>query len=193
MQVQNWPIDKVTPYDRNPRDNDGAVEATANSIKQFGWQQPLVVDKDGVLIVGHTRLLAAQSLGMDKVPVVVADKLTDEKVKAYRLADNKTGELAKWDFEALSEELAGIEDIDMGDFGFTDFDYDEDAGDLDDYDEPDDGSTKLKLAWPKHSVNLTGIELEQLNDLYDHFEDSGTGSFVSFLYGAVFDTSGGDA
>lgn len=122
MEVHEWPIDKVKPYDKNPRNNDGAVEATANSIKEFGWQQPIVVDKNGVIIVGHTRLKAAISLGLNKVPVLVADKLSAEQVAAYRLADNKTSELADWDFDLLSGELDDIENIDMSEFGFGDDD-----------------------------------------------------------------------
>lgn len=91
MKVQNVSIQDVKPYANNPRDNDGGVDAVANSIKEFGWQQPIVVDKDNVIIVGHTRYKAAKKLGMKEVPVVVADKLSEEQVKAYRLADNKTG------------------------------------------------------------------------------------------------------
>lgn len=91
MKVQNVSIQNVKPYPKNPRDNDAGVDAVANSIKEFGWQQPIVVDNDNVIIVGHTRYKAAKKLGMKQVPVVVADKLTDEQAKAYRLADNKTG------------------------------------------------------------------------------------------------------
>lgn len=97
MQVQSMKIDEVKPYPNNPRNNDDGVEAVANSIKEFDWQQPIVVDKDNVIIVGHTRYKAAKKLGMDKVPVVVASNLSDEQVRAYRLADNKTGELTDWD------------------------------------------------------------------------------------------------
>lgn len=118
MQVQSIKISEVKPYDKNPRKNDDGVEAVANSIKEFGWQQPIVVDKDNVIIVGHTRYKAAKKLGMDKVPVVVADNLSPEQVKAYRLADNKTGELTDWDMGLLDDELADIADIDMSDFGF---------------------------------------------------------------------------
>lgn len=118
MEVHEWPIDKVKPYVRNPRDNDDAVDATAESIKQFGWQQAIVVDKAGVVIAGHTRLKAAKQLGLDKVPVKVADTLSEEQVKAYRLADNKTGELADWDKKMLEAELNAIADIDMEQFGF---------------------------------------------------------------------------
>ena len=117
MKVENWDISKVKPYAKNPRKNDGAVEATANSIKEFGWQQPIVVDNDGVIIVGHTRLKAAKKLKLKQVPVTIAENLTDEQVKAYRLADNKTGELAVWD-KTLQAELDDISDIDMAIFGF---------------------------------------------------------------------------
>lgn len=118
MNVEEWPIDKVVPYENNPRNNDDAVDSTANSIKEFGWQQPIVVDKDGVVIVGHTRLKAAKKLKLEKVPVTVANNLTDEQVKAYRLADNKTGDLAEWESKMLNEELNEILNIDMEQFGF---------------------------------------------------------------------------
>lgn len=120
MQIENWNINDVKPYENNPRKNDEAVEKVANSIKEFGWQQPIVVDKDGIVIVGHTRLKAAQELGLDKVPVLVAKDLTDDQAKAYRLADNKTSELAIWDFPKLNIELEDIDwlDMNMEDFGF---------------------------------------------------------------------------
>lgn len=118
MQVTMRKIGEVKPYDKNPRRNDGAVDAVAASILEFGFQQPLVVDKDGVLIVGHTRLKAAKKLGLKEVPVVVADGLSPEQVKAYRLADNKTGELAGWDFIAMEAELSELESLDMSVFGF---------------------------------------------------------------------------
>ena len=118
MKVETKSIDEIKPYENNPRDNDDAVDTVANSIKEFGWQQPIVVDNEGVIIAGHTRYKAAKKLGMDKVPVVVASSLTPEQVKAYRLADNKVGELADWDYIKLDEELDGIDDIDMTAFGF---------------------------------------------------------------------------
>lgn len=146
-QIKEVPIGDVKPYDNNPRNNDGAVEATANSIKEFGWQQPIVVDKDNVIIVGHTRYKAAKKLGMDKVPVVVADKLSPEQVKAYRLADNKTGELADWDMGLLDDELGDISDIDMSDFGFdlSVPEDDEEEVKEDDFDEevPEEPKSKL--------------------------------------------------
>ena len=119
MKELKWePIKSIRPYEKNPRRNDEAVDAVAASIKEFGWQQPIVVDKDGVIIAGHTRYKAAKKLKCDTVPVVVADDLTEDQVKAYRLADNKTGELAEWDTAMLGEELAELADFDMSQFGF---------------------------------------------------------------------------
>lgn len=111
-------ISEITPYENNPRKNDQAVEAVANSIKEFGWQQPLVITEDGIIIIGHTRFKAAKLLEMDEVPCVIASDLTDEQIKALRLADNKVGELAEWDIDLLGEELDEIFDIDMSEFGF---------------------------------------------------------------------------
>lgn len=127
MKTIDLRLDQIKPYDKNPRRNDGAVDAVAESISTFGFQQPLVLDKDHVIIVGHTRYKAAQQLGLETVPCVVADGLTEEQVKAYRLADNKVGELAQWDTELLQLELDGLE-MDMTGFGFLetpDFDVDD--------------------------------------------------------------------
>ncbi len=117
MKVVEMKIDDVKPYENNPRNNEQAVQGVANSIQQFGWQQPIVVDKENIIIVGHTRYKAAQKLGLKVVPVVVAE-LSEEKAKAYRLADNKTNEAAEWNFDKLQDELIEIINIDMSDFGF---------------------------------------------------------------------------
>jgi site-specific DNA-methyltransferase (adenine-specific) len=119
MKTLDIAINDVVPYENNPRHNDNAVDAVARSIEEFGFQQPLVLDKDKVIIVGHTRFKAAQKLGLKTVPCVIADNLTEEQVKAYRLADNKVGELATWDHDALNIELGDIFEIDMSDFGFV--------------------------------------------------------------------------
>lgn len=118
MKIIEKNIKDITPYENNPRNNEDAVEKVAESIKEFGFQQPIVVDKDNVVIVGHTRLKAAERLGLDKVPVVIADELSEEQAKAYRLADNKTNEIATWKFDVLNEELLDIGQIDMSKFGF---------------------------------------------------------------------------
>jgi len=146
VEVKNVSISKIKPYENNPRDNEAGVDAVANSIKEFGWQQPIVVDKDNVIIVGHTRYLATKKLGLKEVPVKVATGLTPEQVKAYRLADNKTGELTDWDMGLLDDELADIADIDMSDFGF-DLDLGDDEAEVqeDDFDEevPEEPQSKL--------------------------------------------------
>lgn len=122
MKIEMIKTSDLIPYENNPRKNDDAVEAVANSIKEFGFQVPIVIDKENVIVSGHTRLKAAELLRLDEVPCVRADKLTDEQIKAFRLADNKTGELAGWDFVKLEEELAELGEIDMSEFGFPNID-----------------------------------------------------------------------
>jgi DNA modification methylase len=120
MHVELWPIDRVKPYHRNPRINDSAIDAVVASIREFGWRQPIVVDKDGVIVVGHTRWKAAHKLDLKEVPVHVAADLTPNQAKAYRLADNATNELAQWDKELLPLELADLQAVgfDLGLLGF---------------------------------------------------------------------------
>lgn len=120
MQIIEKDIADLREYENNPRNNDEAVEAVAESIKQFGFKVPIVIDSNGVIIAGHTRRKAAQRLGLATVPCIVADDLTEEQIRAFRLADNKTAELAEWDMEALEKELAELTafDVDMTAFGF---------------------------------------------------------------------------
>lgn len=118
MQVHEIGLSYLSEYENNPRNNDSAVEAVAESIKQFGFKVPIIVDNDYVIVAGHTRLKAARLLGLDKVPCIVADDLTPEQIKAFRLADNKVGELAGWDFEKLMHELTALESFEMDAFGF---------------------------------------------------------------------------
>lgn len=129
-------VDDLIPYENNPRHNDEAVEYVANSIKEFGFKVPCIIDKDDVLVAGHTRVKACKKLGIKEVPCVVADDLTEDQIKALRIADNKVGEIATWDMEKLGLELADI-DIDMsafGDFGIEE----EEPVDVDDKkDEPE--------------------------------------------------------
>ena len=130
MTIKQILTDKLTPYKNNPRNNDGAVDAVTASIKEFGFKAPIIVDKDMVVVAGHTRLKAAKKLGLEKVPCIVADDLTDKQIKAFRLADNKTAELAEWDVEMLTLELNELDDlgVDMSGFGFElegeDFNFD---------------------------------------------------------------------
>lgn len=117
IQIVYKKIDELKPYSRNPRNNDGAVDAVAASIKQFGFKVPIVIDTNGEIIAGHTRLKAAKKLGLAEVPCIIADDLTPDQIKAFRIADNKTAELADWDFELLQLELDDIK-LDMSEFGF---------------------------------------------------------------------------
>lgn len=120
MEVKLLRIEDITPYENNPRQNDEAVEPVMHSIREFGFKVPVVVDRDQIIIAGHTRYKAAVKLGLKEIPCIVAEDLDDEKVRAFRLADNKTAELSRWDEDLLQKELAQILDIDMGKFGFED-------------------------------------------------------------------------
>src|SRR5215471_11907665 len=124
MDVVLRPITSITPYDKNPRHNDAGVDAVAQSIKEFGFRQPLVVDEQGVIIVGHTRYKAALKLGLAEVPVHVAVGLTAAQAKAYRLADNQTTTLSQWDDYKLPLELAELQGMDF-DLNLTGFSTDE--------------------------------------------------------------------
>ena len=137
----------LIPYANNPRLNDNAVDAVAASIKEFGFKVPIVVDSENVIINGHTRLKAAHKLGLKQVPCIVADDLTPEQVKAFRLADNKTSELAEWDMDKLDIELGEIPDIDMSAFGFDiEIDDIEEAPEVKEDEAPEvkDGEPKAK-------------------------------------------------
>ena len=126
MQIIEKNIKELIPYEKNPRKNDQSVDKVANSIKEFGFKVPIVVDKNNIIVCGHTRYKAAKKLKLAVVPCVVADDLTEEQIKAYRLADNKVGEDSEWDMDLLHGELSDIIDIDMTDFGFQ-IDFDEDV------------------------------------------------------------------
>lgn len=117
MDILNLGLEEIKPYEKNPRNNDNAVDAVAASIREFGFKVPIIIDKDNIIVAGHTRYKAAKKLGLKTVPCIKADDLTDEQVKAFRLADNKVAEQAEWDFELLNEELETIT-MDMDQFGF---------------------------------------------------------------------------
>ncbi len=125
MEIINKKISELKPYEKNPRKNDNAVDYVAKSIEEFGFKVPIVIDKDNVIIAGHTRYKASKKLGLEEVPCIIADDLTEEQVKAFRLADNKVSEMAEWDYDLLNMELDDIIDIDMEDFGFLDLDVEE--------------------------------------------------------------------
>lgn len=152
MNVINKKITDIKPYEKNPRRNDEAVKYVAESIRQFGFKVPIVIDKDGIIVAGHTRWKAAKKLGLDEVPCIIADDLSDEQIKAFRLADNKVSEKAEWDFDLLGEELDDLFDFDMSVFGFDDDAEDDEPiiveeDDVPDVDEEAEPITKLGDIW----------------------------------------------
>lgn len=118
LEIKYIPIDDIKPYKNNPRLNEEAIPYVMNSIKEFGFKNPIILDKNNVIVAGHTRLESAKRLDMKEVPVIYADDLTEEQVKAFRLADNKVAEKSLWDYTKLDEELENILDIDMSMFDF---------------------------------------------------------------------------
>jgi DNA modification methylase len=122
VKIELRATDKIKPYDKNPRKNDDAVEAVARSLREFGFRQPIVVDGEGTIVVGHTRWKAAKRLGLEKIPVHVASELTPEQARAYRIADNQTASIAEWDDALLSDEVLGLQALnyDLANLGFDD-------------------------------------------------------------------------
>ena len=145
MDIVEMKITDIIPYENNPRRNDEAVDKVALSISSFGFKVPIIVDKNNVIVAGHTRLKAAEKLGLTTVPTIRADDLTDDQIKAFRLADNKVSEFAEWDFEALEKELDSIE-MDMNLFGFEDESEDEIPEVVeDDFNEEPPAETQIKV------------------------------------------------
>ena len=125
LTVKEMQVDEIIPYENNPRKNDSAVEKVAASIQEFGFKVPIIIDKNNVVVAGHTRLKAAKHLGLKTVPVILADDLTEDQIRAYRLADNKVSGFSTWNFLKLSEEQAQLEDFGMDRFGFETFDFED--------------------------------------------------------------------
>lgn len=179
MKIIDIPLEQLKPYENNPRHNENAIDAVANSIKEFGFKVPIVVDKDGVIVAGHTRYEAAKRLGMTTLPCIVADDLTPEQVKAFRLADNKVGELAEWDLDKLDIELDGIDEIDMCDFGF-DMNLEDEADDIEPIDDDGIGETlqqEHKLKIDNTIIVLTDEEYMLIRSKLDEYLDENGVSF----------------
>lgn len=150
-------IEDIIPYEKNPRRNDQAVEAVAESIKEFGFKIPIVISADGLVVAGHTRIKAAKKLCMKELPCIIADDLTEEQIRAFRLADNKVSEIAEWNEELLQQELSEILSIDMNMFGFGD-------GEVDFADEVVDKTYTMKVNVPQYEI--TG-ECPSISDMLD--------------------------
>lgn len=169
MEIVKKKIEEIFPYENNPRKNDEAVKYVANSIKEFGFRVPIVIDKNGVIVAGHTRYKASKELGLKEIPCVVADDLNEEQITAYRLADNKVGEIAEWDFDMLAEELADI-DIDMSEFGFDFEEEKEEKKERKDVDLNEEYSIIIKFE--------NDVELEEA---YNKFVEEGYNCQISTL------------
>lgn len=169
MNIIELNVDELIPYENNPRKNDEAVDKVALSISAFGFKVPIVIDAKNVIVTGHTRLKAAKKLGLKTVPCIMADDLTEEQIKAFRLADNKVAEFSDWDEEKLMQELEALGDIDMSLYGFE---FPEDTGD----DEDDTYSDATNV--PQYDVQGETPDLSELideaktNELLDEIENS---------------------
>ncbi len=152
MQITMMKSSDLIAYENNPRNNDEAVDAVASSIKEFGFKVPIVIDKNNVIIAGHTRLKASVQLGLKEVPCIVADDLNEEQIKAFRLADNKTAELATWNMELLEQELSNI-NMDMLQFGFEDLVGEDNKEAVDDDFDP--------------GAEIPAVPYTQLGDVYE--------------------------
>lgn len=170
MQIITKKMSDLRPYARNPRKNDQAVDAVANSIREFGFKVPIVIDKNGEIIAGHTRYKAAKKMKLEEIPCIIADDLTEEQIKAFRLADNKVGELADWDFDLLSDELDEIADIDMNEFGFLE--------NMDQTEEANRKDISDALRFDDYKLIVEGTE-EELNELYDKLISEGWKCIIS--------------
>ena len=176
-KIELLPVAEIIPYENNPRHNDGAVESVAESIRQFGFKQPIIVDAQRVIVCGHTRVKAAIQLGMESVPCIVASDLTPDQVKALRLVDNKTGELAEWDDDLLRAELESLE-MDMGVFNLDFSGIEPEDGDFESLDVDTDNSTgtnPLLLVFGKYRLNLSPEEHDRLTAaLNEYSQEAGT-------------------
>lgn len=180
---------ELIPYENNPRINDYAVKKVMESIKEFGFRNPILVDADMVIIAGHTRREASLLLGLEQVPYIVADDLTPEQVKAYRIADNKLGELATWDEEGLKQELIDLQeaDIELEVMGFTDIDimqiFKEDDEEPEKEKKPKEEKTTLPmLRFGSNSIRITEDELVMLSNRYNEYVEAETDEgFITWL------------
>lgn len=171
MNIIEMDIEKVIPYENNPRKNDEAVDKVALSISAFGFKVPIVLDANNVVVTGHTRLKAAKKLGLSKVPCILADDLTEEQIRAFRLADNKVAEFSQWDEDKLMQELESLGEIDMSLYGFE---FPEDEED----ENAEDDTYTDKTNIPQYDITGDVPDLSELvneektNELLDEIENS---------------------
>lgn len=166
MKIEYKKIEDIIPYENNPRKNDEAVDYVANSIKEFGFKVPIIIDNENVVVTGHTRLKAAEKLGLTEVPTIKADDLTEEQIKAFRIADNKVSEFSTWDLDKLNLELEDL-DFDMSDFGFEDIKVDSN-------DEFIDETTETSFNYKEqYGVIVLCSNEEEQEKIYNHLTEEG--------------------
>lgn len=165
IEIKYWDISKVIPYEKNPRFNDNAVDEVAKSIDEFGFKNPIVVDENNIIINGHTRLKAAKKLGLETVPVIKASDLTEEQVKAYRLADNRVAEHSTWDNKLLLQELNDLDKLDVF-TGFTESDIFEDV-----LDESDKGPVEENNKGVTYSLHFSTQDEEKFWKIKNYIEE----------------------
>ena len=177
MEIKMMNVEDLIPYINNPRHNENAVDKVASSIKEFGFKVPIVVDKDKVVVTGHTRLLASKKLGLEQVPCVVADDLSKAQIKAFRLADNKVSEFSTWDMELLKVELEELEELnfEVSDLGFEFMSIDQlDIPTFDDFDDEEEDEEE------EEETSSEGII--QYNIIFNNKEEQETWhEFIKFL------------
>ena len=186
LNIKRVKLSEIIPYENNPRFNDAGVEYVKKSIESNGYSNPISVDENMVIIAGHTRLKALQELGFEDVEVIIRDDLNPEQVKALRLADNKTSEFSRWDYEKLYDELQELSEleIDMTEFGFGEQlpDIDIDGIFEEHIDEYKGGDDTTYLTWGDKKVEVDDNDIEYLDNKYYEWESLKTGtSFVSWL------------
>lgn len=162
MQIIDKKLTDLKPYANNPRHNTKAVPAVKESILKFGFKVPLVIDKNNVIVCGHTRFYASKEIGLETVPCIVADDLTDEQINAFRLVDNRVSEFADWNFDKLAEELSDLQDFDFEPFGFDDL-----MAGLQPLEEETEEANLIK------SLNVKSENLKELNDLFNELVERG--------------------
>lgn len=182
MEIIEVNIEDLVEYENNPRHNDNAIEKVKSSIKEFGFKVPIIIDKDNVIITGHTRTKAARLLGMKTVPTIRASDLNEEQVNAFRLADNKTQEFADWDFDLLEKELENIKNINMDDMGFNMELADINIDDIY-FDSFTDGNSDKPnlLKWHGGQVDTTLEDEDYLNEMLELYDKKSDISFLEFL------------
>ena len=185
METITKKVSELIPYINNPRNNDDAVDAVASSIKNFGFKVPIVIDSNNEIINGHTRLKAAKKIGLETVPVIIADDLTSEQVKAFRLADNKVAEIATWDEDALTVELEELKslDFDMSEFEFDN--HDKYEGDIEDiFFESEEQAAKDSaeyLKWGTSKAWLSEEGSRLLDDVYKKYKIAVINEEIEFV------------